>query len=475
MDKGRSGVAFEGFMEQKWRDALNVAAAEPQAWETEGPKRDKAVSNRATGEKAAQGQKGAVKTVGAAKVITQHPAWGHRKCRVQEQTGCEGDHLVLKCGKLRELSLCDRRKVLEASGLCMFCLRHPANVECFDQGGRLKPACMQPGCKGKHAAGVHELLGEAEASFNLVAEEDNEEDDEDLYVNVEEKKNEVRKKRRIREGDGGGPRRSERLRPKLAGGGQLGKGVLMLSILSVFVAHGGAHGASSGHYEALQEVMRNMAVGLEMAESIALGVEVLRMRAVDRRRQELYDLTSKVIENALRKLEHEKSTQAELLGEAANCTTAADELGEFNAREGVAFGLQIMGVFTLCRFLATLGWGGMSGLLVLIAKVWPVKPVKECRDVSTNTGVLGSQGQSRPLKPSAVSFREKRARWEWPRRMTPAGRQVRYMHRPEMATACKQNRGACGLEMSTRGRPAEGSVSGTRNRGQPACHEDPET
>ncbi len=59
--------------------------------------------------------------------------------------------------------------------------------------------------------------------------------------------------------------------------------------------------------------------------------------------------------HALRKLEHEKATQAELLGEAPNCTTAADELGEFNAREGVAFGLQIMGVFTLCGFLATLG------------------------------------------------------------------------------------------------------------------------
>ncbi len=81
--------------------------------------------------------------------------------------------------------------------------------------------------------------------------------------------------------------------------------------------------------------MRSMAIGLEVAENIALGVEVLRMRAVDRQRQELYDLTSKVIEDTLRKLEHEKATQAELLGEVPNCTTAAGELGEFNAREGV--------------------------------------------------------------------------------------------------------------------------------------------
>ncbi len=68
--------------------------------------------------------------------------------------------------------------------LCMFCLRHPANAECFDQGGRSKPACVQLGGKGNHAASVHELLGEADASVNLAAEEDDEEDDGDLYVNV---------------------------------------------------------------------------------------------------------------------------------------------------------------------------------------------------------------------------------------------------------------------------------------------------
>jgi hypothetical protein len=62
------------------------------------------------------------------------------------------------------------------------------------------------------------------------------------------------------------------------------------------------------------------------------------------------------------------------------------------------------------------------------SKVWPVKPLRN-RDTSTNTGVLGSRGQSRPLKPAAVSFREERARWEWPRRATSADRQNRWMHR----------------------------------------------
>jgi hypothetical protein len=67
----------------------------------------------------------------------------------------------------------------------MFCLRHPADAECFNRGGRTKPACVQPGCKGKHAVSVHELLGGVDASVNPVAEEGHGmEEDEDLYVNI---------------------------------------------------------------------------------------------------------------------------------------------------------------------------------------------------------------------------------------------------------------------------------------------------
>jgi hypothetical protein len=44
---------------------------------------------------------------------------------------------------------------------------------------------VQPGCKGKHAVRVHELLGGVDTSVNLVAEEDHEmEEDKDLYVNI---------------------------------------------------------------------------------------------------------------------------------------------------------------------------------------------------------------------------------------------------------------------------------------------------
>ncbi len=55
-----------------------------------------------------------------------------------------------------------------------------------------------------------------------------------------EGKKAVRKRRSIREEDSGDLRRSKRLRPKLAGGGQLGKAMLMLSVLSVFSGQGEA-------------------------------------------------------------------------------------------------------------------------------------------------------------------------------------------------------------------------------------------
>jgi hypothetical protein len=65
----------------------------------------------------------------------------------------------------------------------------------------------------------------------------------------------------------------------------------MLSMLSVFMSPGEAWETSNGHHEALQEMLKNIAVGLEVAESIASGVEVTRIRAVDRWRRDLHDLT----------------------------------------------------------------------------------------------------------------------------------------------------------------------------------------
>jgi hypothetical protein len=43
------GNAIEKFMEQKWKDALKVAAVEPRGWEGSGVKAEKMPAERATG------------------------------------------------------------------------------------------------------------------------------------------------------------------------------------------------------------------------------------------------------------------------------------------------------------------------------------------------------------------------------------------------------------------------------------------
>jgi hypothetical protein len=133
--RGDLGVAFEGYMERKWKDALYVAAAEPQAWKAEVLKKDKGYPDKpaaglGAGEKPTLNVRGAAKAVGAANVVTQHLLWGHKKCKVPNLTGCGGNHPAAHCNKLRVLNLSDRRKALEVSGLCLFCLRHPASTDC---------------------------------------------------------------------------------------------------------------------------------------------------------------------------------------------------------------------------------------------------------------------------------------------------------------------------------------------------------
>jgi hypothetical protein len=99
--------------------------------------------------------------------------------------------------------------------------------------------------------------------------------------------------------------------------------------------------------------------------------ELIELEKTIRRRQKLLDLTSREIEEGMLKLEEEKKAmekkkvQAE---EQVNCTATGIEPESLTVkREGVP-GLQIMGVFTLCGLLAPLGWGGLTSILVIMAK-----------------------------------------------------------------------------------------------------------
>ncbi len=79
---------------------------------------------------------------------------------------------MLQCSKLLGMKLSERKEVLEKSGLCLFCLKHAAELECYGRGGLSKPRCTQAGCDGEHTPSVHELMGEESASVNFVAEDE---------------------------------------------------------------------------------------------------------------------------------------------------------------------------------------------------------------------------------------------------------------------------------------------------------------
>jgi hypothetical protein len=177
-------TAFEAFVEKKWLDPLNVAAAEPASWRGDG---ERAVVGARVPDKAASSGKGMLRVTGAVNVIEQRdpprspsPLWElsfGRKCRAQNLIGCNGDHVMLQCEKLMSLGLAERKEVLEKSGLCMFCLKHLAELECYGRAGLSKPRCSQPGCDGEHTPGVHKLMGEESAGVNVIAEDGYEEED----------------------------------------------------------------------------------------------------------------------------------------------------------------------------------------------------------------------------------------------------------------------------------------------------------
>jgi hypothetical protein len=171
-----ANLAFEDFIERKWQDAINIAATEPATWKGEV---EKAAGRTHVPDKVHGGDKGAVRLTGAVNTIEQQegsrppsPHWNfsfRKKCRARNLIGCDGNHVILKCEKLHGMKLAERKEVVEKSGLCTFCLRHGADVECYAKGGLSKPRCERLGCDGEHVTGLHTLLGEADAAVNLVA------------------------------------------------------------------------------------------------------------------------------------------------------------------------------------------------------------------------------------------------------------------------------------------------------------------
>jgi hypothetical protein len=136
-----------------------------------------------------------LKVTGAVNVIEQEgpsrshsPSWDvsiGRKCRARNLVGCDGDHILLQCGKLLSIEPSERREILEMSGLCLFCLKHAAELECYGRGGLSKPRCTQARCYGEHTPRAHRLMAGGSVTVNLVAEDKSEldeDEDEEWWV-----------------------------------------------------------------------------------------------------------------------------------------------------------------------------------------------------------------------------------------------------------------------------------------------------
>jgi hypothetical protein len=82
---------------------------------------------------------------------------------------------MIQCDKLLALGLAERRDVLEKSGLCMFCLKHSAEFDCYGRGGLSKPRCIRGGCDGEHTPNLHTLMSGGDAKVSLVAGNEDEE------------------------------------------------------------------------------------------------------------------------------------------------------------------------------------------------------------------------------------------------------------------------------------------------------------
>jgi hypothetical protein len=147
--------AFERFVERKWQDALNIAAAEPASWSMG---RGKTSPGEEVQDKVTPISRGTLKVTGAVNVVEQKasprppsPSWDvsfGRKCRARNLIGCDGEHVLFQCSKLLSMKLSERKEVLEKSGLCLFCLKHAAELECYGRGGLSKPKCARAAAMG---------------------------------------------------------------------------------------------------------------------------------------------------------------------------------------------------------------------------------------------------------------------------------------------------------------------------------------
>ncbi len=153
--------AFWKLVDQKWKDSINVAAAEPPAWGIGGG------GGRANPQGTGAGMKeaGKLAKAGAAAIhVTEavgrraEHGEGRRPCIFKEVLGCGGTHPPWFCRAFGRLPAKERERLIVDNKLCPFCLLHDKEKPCGAKQKPISVACGVPGCKGRHVQKLHEAL-----------------------------------------------------------------------------------------------------------------------------------------------------------------------------------------------------------------------------------------------------------------------------------------------------------------------------
>jgi hypothetical protein len=176
-------------VDQKWRDALNVAAAEPPAWGAGGGGR--AIPQDGEKKEATKLAKAGAAAVHVMGANGRRPRQGDsgRTCVFKDVMGCSAMHPPWLCKVFGRLPVGERERLIKDNRLCPFCLLHDKDKPCGAKQRLVPLACTAPSCKGKHIQKLHDFLKDVfreENQVHVVHRDDGWEESEEAWELGEE-------------------------------------------------------------------------------------------------------------------------------------------------------------------------------------------------------------------------------------------------------------------------------------------------
>ncbi len=119
--------AFLSFVDKKWRDSLNVAAAKPAFTEYSQDNKKTALEGM---KKTAQEQPKKIPEAKVNTAVAEAMEKAPKKCKFAEVQECTGTHLPWMCKAFGYKAPEERNKIIGDNNLCVFCLLHGTEEKC---------------------------------------------------------------------------------------------------------------------------------------------------------------------------------------------------------------------------------------------------------------------------------------------------------------------------------------------------------